>query len=333
MKTLYIHIGVHRTATSSIQEFMGKNRANLLKRGYLYPFGVRRHFKLMQHMFSNDSDIDQIAANLLLRSNNKSNPVHSVVISDEDICMRRDLSKLETLRKYFNVKIIFCLRRQDLWLESWYLQNIKWQWNPKLSHLSFDQFRATQEDYFWIDYDNYLKNLEQIFGQENIQVYTFERSQMPQGPVAAFTDQIKLGNLDGLGALPNKNYSLAPITSEFMRRLPLDTATPRHRSNFESAFEKLDAHLRENHPSSGSRSKLLLTPEQRKIITKEFAKGNKAVAKRYFNRKKLFLDPLPNADAELANPQLPADSNILIETMVAPLLEELIKVYKDYLPK
>lgn len=328
MKTLYIHIGVHRTATSSIQEFMGDNYLGLLRHGFLYPFNVRRHYKFIQRVFAEESNIDRIAADLKFRANDKPADIHSIVISEEDICMRSDLSKLGRLREHFNVKIIYCLRRQDLWLESWYLQNIKWQWDPKLSHLTFEEFLKTREDYFWINYDTYLTELEAVFGQENIQIYMFERAQMPNGPITAFTDQIKLENADELGVPPNKNYSLSPITSEFMRCLPLDTADPSRRSMIEAACEKVDGQLREYHASPATRSKLLMTHEQRTNIMAEFTEGNKNIAQRYFDRDELFLEPLPDNDAELANPKLPENSYELMETMVAPFLKELIKLYK-----
>ena len=39
MKTLYLHIGVHKTGSTSIQDFLFKN-ANLLEnQGYFYPKG------------------------------------------------------------------------------------------------------------------------------------------------------------------------------------------------------------------------------------------------------------------------------------------------------
>ena len=37
MKTAYIHIGTHKTGSTSIQDFLFKNRTKLRDRGFLYP--------------------------------------------------------------------------------------------------------------------------------------------------------------------------------------------------------------------------------------------------------------------------------------------------------
>lgn len=324
MRDLYIHIGAHRTATSSIQQFMGDNHKGLLERGFLYPFGVRRHFKLAQKMFAPDSNLDSISADLNNRADSKSQDVHSIVISDEDICTRKNIDTLSSLQDHFNVKIIYCLRRQDLWLESWYLQNIKWQWDKKLSHLTFDEFFETRKNYFWIDYNAYISKLERVFGQENIKLYVFERDQMPEGPITAFCKQIGLENPSELGGFPENNYSLSPITSEFMRCLPLDTADTQYRSLLETACNRMDVRLHQDLPKSGTHNNLLMTFEQRQMVAKVYKSGNAKIAKRYFGRDALFLDPLPDKNAELANSRLPQSSYELMQKMVGPFLEELI---------
>ena len=41
-KTIYLHIGGRKTGTTAIQLFLSSNRAQLKKKGYLYP-GYPRH--------------------------------------------------------------------------------------------------------------------------------------------------------------------------------------------------------------------------------------------------------------------------------------------------
>ena len=43
MRKLFLHIGVHRTATSSLQKFLRDNEKVLLSHGYLYPYSAPRH--------------------------------------------------------------------------------------------------------------------------------------------------------------------------------------------------------------------------------------------------------------------------------------------------
>ncbi len=326
MRTLYLHIGNHRTATSSIQAFMAKNREQLRKQGVLYPYGAKRHLTLINDLFSGKRNIDTVAKDINNRCNNKKHPIDSVVLSDEDIATRADLTLLAGFKKYFKVKIIFCLRRQDLWLESWYFQNVKWQWQPAICHLTLDEFFERRSDFFWSDYKHYITHLEELFGQENILLYPFERGQMPQGPLHAFANQVGFEINDSFHIPPSHNASLTPMVSEFMRCLPLDKAPNDYRAVFDRAGRLLDKHIRETIPDSGS--SLILSHEQRQKILQEHAEGNAWVAKRYFAREDLFFDPIPDANAEIATLALPQDSYETMQTLMAPFVDALITMYK-----
>jgi hypothetical protein len=325
MRTLYLHIGNHRTATSSIQAFMAKNREPLRKQGVLYPYGAKRHLSLINDLFSGKRDIATVSKDINNRCNNKKHPIGSVVLSDEDIATRADLSLLAGFKKYFKVKIIFSLRRQDLWLESWYLQNVKWQWKPALCHLTLDAFFARRAEFFWADYKQYITHLEALFGKENILLYPFERIQMPEGPIHAFAEQVGF-RIDGsFTNPPNRNASLTPMVSEFMRCLPLDQAPTEYRAVFDRACRIVDQKIRTANPDAGGT--LILEHAQRQQILGEHAEGNAWVAARYFDRQDLFFDPVPGPETPISKLALPASSYETMETLTAPLIEALIKIY------
>jgi len=330
MRTLYLHIGTHRTATSSTQKFMHMNQKALLGRGYLYPFNTPRHLPQFNQLFGGKIEVGAFAEDLEARAARRSGEmqaagvaegVHSVVLSDEDVCMRRDLSLLAGLRQHFDVKVVFALRRQDLWLESWYLQNIKWQWNRTLSHCTLDEFLARRAEFFWADYDRYVRHLEEVFGRENVLLYVFEKEQMPDGPVAAFCRMIGIEDISGLEPAPHSNPSYSTWVSEFMRLLPLDEAPAHYRSQLERACGALEATL-----TAGGRQKsaLLIDHARRETILAEHAAGNAALARRYFDRDALFLAPVPGPEAPLARMELPADSTVLMRDYVAPFVRGLI---------
>ena len=321
MRTLYLHIGTHRTATSSIQAFMLANCDLLPARGILYPYKTARHLGLFNGLFSGRREVGEVAQDLSSRADKRQHPVHSIVLSDEDVCMRRDLSRLAEFRSHFNVKVIFALRRQDLWLESWFLQNIKWQWNKDLSHCTLAEFLAQRESFHWADYNRYVTHLEDLFGIENVLPYVFEKAQMPGGPVAAFARLIGLEDLTGLAPAPHVNSSHSPMVSEFMRCMPLDDAPPHYRALLEKACWMLDRTLVK---SAADSSSLLIDPETRAAIMAEYAAGNSALAQRHFGREALFLDPMPAPDAALAPMVLPADSYALMRDYVEPMIRGLI---------
>lgn len=320
MRTLYIHIGAHRTATTSVQKFLQANFVKLQRLGYFHPFNAGRHVALMNRIFSGESQVADVAADITRRADSKSHELHSIILSDEDICMRRDLSVLSRFREHFDVKIVFALRRQDTWLESWYLQNVKWQWNPNLAHLTFAEFLNRREDFFWVHYDTYLQHVEELFGRDNVQLYAFDKAQMPEGPVAAFCDAIGLTEREALTPAPHSNTSMSPAMSEFMRVLPLDEVPPVQRKFFERACAQVDKTRRQQH---GRESSLLMDADTRHRILDIYAAGNKAVAQRYFGRETLFLDPLPPRDAAVAEMCLPSEGYAVMQDYVADFVRAM----------
>jgi len=321
--TLYLHIGVHRTATTSIQRFLRGNTQALALRGVLNPGGLSRHHVLAGRILSGQADA--VAAELTAEARAAGAaagcPVRAIVLSDEDICTRTDIARLARLSAHFEVRVIFVIRRQDLWLESWYRQNVKWQWNPDLAHLTFAEFLARRRRFFWIDYDATVTRLERLFGADAVRVMVFEKDAMPEGPVAAFARAIGLDSLDGLELGQHANASLSALTTEFMRQLPLDEFPTRTRRVVEQACTRMDWHVRQRH---GAQSPWHMDAATRAAVMAEHAAGNAALAQRRFGRAVLFAEPLPPADAPLAPTALPGDTAALMQVFVAPLLRHLI---------
>lgn len=321
-RTLYIHIGAHRTATSAIQKFLLGNYDRLAELGYLQVNRTGRQHWLMQGLASGRIKAANTARTIADQADGMPGPIHSAILSDEDISCQRDLSYLLPLREHFDVKIVYTLRRQDLWLESWYYQNIKWQWQPHLSHLTFPEFLDIHQDFHWIRYDSYIRHLEDLFGRDNILLTVHEKAHMPGGPIATFCRHLGIAELDGFVIPGQVNPSFTPITSEFMRRLPLDQAAPPHRAEFERILHEIDRNWRK---TQGGGSSLLLTRAEREALMAGFEPENRAVAERYFGRSRLFEEDLPPADAPLAEMRLPATPEELMDRFVIPLVEGIIR--------
>ena len=326
MTTLYLHVGTHRTATSSIQAFMLSNWDALLSRGVFHPMRIARHFPIFNAIFAGRRSVSEVSQDLLLRASKHTNAIDKIVLSDEDVCMRTDLSLLGDFRKHFDVKVVFALRRQDLWLESWYLQNIKWQWNKSLSHCTLSEFVDRIEEFHWAYYDRLLSHLDEVFGQENVLPYVFEKAQMPAGPVAAFCKRIGIDDISGLKPAPHVNSSYSPTIAEFVRCLPFDEAPDKYRAKLENAVKQVDKTL----AGKGSdNSTLLLDYDTRMRIMEAHAEGNAAIARRYFGRDLLFLEQMPAPDEPLAQMVLPTDTAALMRDFVAPMIRSLIKQHAD----
>lgn len=321
-RTLYLHIGSHRTATTSIQQFLNRNFDALTTWGYLYPYKMPRHVQLMNGLFSGKQTVAETAADLNARADAKPQPVGKIVLSDEDVSTRPDLSLLAEFQEHFDVKVVYSMRRQDLWLESWYFQNIKWQWNPLLSHCTFEEFLNYREDFHWIHYDRYVAGLEALFGAENVLLTVFEKSHMPDGPVIEFCRQIGIDDITGFSEAPHFNSSMSAEMVEFVRHLPLDALNPPERDLLRVALEQVDRHHLKN---TGKQSERLMSYDLRRSILEIYENGNQTLAARRFDRADLFFDPLPAPDATLARMVLPATSAEVLDRFVAPLLLRLVK--------
>lgn len=324
-RRLILHIGAHRTATSALQAYFHDNFSPLKAKGFFYPFKVRRHLKLINQLFSGNRSVQEAAATITKRADHHPEHIHTVILSDEDICMREDLSLLGQFRDTFDVQVAFTLRRQDTWLESWFLQNIKWQWNEKLSHCSLVEFMAMRNDFHWIHYDRYVRHLEAVFGRENVILNIHEKQQMQGGPIETFCNSIGLTDRAGLVAPVHINESFSPKISEFMRCLPLDKAQVQYRNMLTSACASIDQRL---NGSGRKQSERIIPHADRLALMQDYQGGNRSLAQRHFNRDQLFLEPLPGPDAPLADMSLPTNSYQLMEQFVAPLLEKIINHQK-----
>lgn len=321
-RKLYLHIGNHRTATSSIQQFMKQNFHELLAKGVFHPLGVGRHHGVMNDIFRGRRSVEEVSRTINQRADGRKANITTVTLSDEDISQRGDLKHLTEFQKYFDLRIIFSIRRQDLWLESWYFQNVKWQWNPRLAHCTFDEFLEHRKKFAWIQYDSFLTKLEGLFGKENICLTVFEKEQMARGPIAEFLRVIGIDTLDGFTDPPHANASMSAEMVEFLRHIPLHKLQHGERDIMRRAFEAVD---RTYLGHTSKQSERLLERPARDALLAEYSDGNTKVARRYFDRDDLFLAPLPAKDAELAELKLPDDPARLIERFVAPMILHLVE--------
>ena len=137
MKTCYIHIGVHKTASTSIQHWIATHEAALFHHGILVPASGRVGPNIAAHHhlafdLNNDSRLDPTAGGVVkLLAELKVNPKNSALISSEDFSFSvLDSSRLQSLRQrlteigYRCVWIVY-LRSAASWLDSAYAEMSK----------------------------------------------------------------------------------------------------------------------------------------------------------------------------------------------------------------
>lgn len=124
-KQLYLHIGPHKTGTTSLQYYLNHNRANLSGRGWLYPksgcpkTNYGHHEVARSFLGRGRFDIS------VLRQEIDRTQCRNILLSSEDLSLCRDPDIVANALSGFDVKIVIFLRRQDELLLSMFNQGVK----------------------------------------------------------------------------------------------------------------------------------------------------------------------------------------------------------------
>lgn len=128
---LVLHIGCHKTGTTSIQRALTAQTSALLAQGVLYPLwgedvGPSKHGSLLALRHQRDQPAGAQWVDRLTQRIARSG-AHTVILSEERLWVAQTLQPLfTTLRPLFShIDVVAMLRRQDLYLESMYAENLK----------------------------------------------------------------------------------------------------------------------------------------------------------------------------------------------------------------
>lgn len=232
MKNLYLHFGMHKTGSTSIQHYLFDNRTALLKHGLYYPcegsyyFHGERSQSYLAHAVL-DRHPDYLRHELVLnrdrciaelRRDVVASGCQNILISSEHFSNATTEDEWRKIRDAFSpladtVQIVIYLRRQDTMAEANWGQCVK----LGLETASFDDFCSRTRGR---DYLSLLSSMAVVFGQANIIVRPFERQQLHHGDVVAdFLKQIGIGHfpLAVQSAVLNQSLSLPQL--EAMRAI------------------------------------------------------------------------------------------------------------------
>ncbi len=267
MKTIFLHIGQHKTGSTSIQNFCRRNKRVLNTMGYGYPGNGNQHDFCQAVLKEDTPEIVSYLGKIEYRRFEK------YIISSESFCKctPQNLENFAKVlkRRGWNVRVIVYLRRQDKAIESIYTQMLK---NGKIKISINDYIRKS--DFRNLHYGKFLDGWSEIFGKENIKILLF--------------DKVKLGLLKSflrsIGIKARKRHdrfifvkgkkNAKPTAEEFQKLLEVN--------NFETnIYKKINE-------KSKRVSYSLISPQDSEYILRQFEKENKYVAKNYFNAASLF---------------------------------------------
>ena len=307
---LYIHIGAPKTGTTFLQKVLTENRNLLLERGILYPGAHLRGYGHHDIAFllsggypdwaiPQSRSLEELIAALKVEAADHAGPV---LLSSENFYLYPDPEKLlkllsdAALLKNRHPVVIVYLRRQDDAHESWYNQTVKAQGYTHTAQKSVESFFG-----LW-DYRAELERWESVFGQQNLLVRPYEKSQFVGGSLLSdFAKQINL-SLDGvIVSSAQVNTGLSRDILEFQRlvnTLPLDYPERRrfHRELIELTARTAGSGLFAEAP--------VLNLAVRQAILERYAEGNAQVAERYLGNSQLFTEKPQEYTGATTNPGL-----------------------------
>ncbi|WP_315618865.1 hypothetical protein [Halomonas sp. I1] len=211
------------------------------------------------------------------------NPLtHTIILSAEDFCLVQDASFFSRLRERYDVSAVVYLKRQDLWLESWYNQHVKWPWDEKFSSSTPDEFlRRHDKDFSWIDYYKLVKDIERRVGLGNLYVNVVDESGV-KDTVGDFLNHLSIDPM-WLNDYSDKNSSLSSAKLDILRRVDTYGLSGKARQRVIEALGSMEI-------EEDNGSKLVFDDSQVKRILSCYDESNRKVAREYFSRDRLFYD-------------------------------------------
>ena len=287
--TLSIHIGLHKTGTTTIQQSMNANRQTLLDHGLLYPLSGQiwgAHyllpFALNERSKQNpivppDLDSDKVFDDL--RDEIARSPQPQTLVSAEAFAFL-DSDQVGALWEYvqdLDPRIVVYLRRQDLLIESEFGQRVKQYEMPETR--SFTDFVANCETILPnLNFHTFLERWAGVFGDDRIDVGILEPPQLNGGEL--ISDLLLRLDIDAtdsdLSSTMTANITPDARVIEFLRlsnQVPMELDQRR----------TWNARVLSNSARIDQKTTFYRSGEREQVLAR-FARQNELVALRYFGR-------------------------------------------------
>ena len=222
-KTLYIHIGSHKTGTTSIQQTLLQNEKALATQGIRYYcsnyFNGKNNPPDLHSWLCFENKGSLVPTGMNIRepetlAQKLAELDTDVIVSSENFSFLFEIAKLERLQQelfnYFpRIKVICYIRRQDRHLVSHHQEGSKLNRQPE--HELFGTLPCALPYYenrhgLYLDYFQRLSMWADAFGDENMVIRVFEREKLKGGDVVK--DFFALIGIDSYERIDRSNESM-----------------------------------------------------------------------------------------------------------------------------
>lgn len=314
MATVYLHIGLHKTGTTALQYFLAQNNSVLNQHGICFPdlgvhyaninFKRNGHF-LIAPLLGTEGKHTEVWPGDYYESalddvQKLAKTYDKIILSDEAIWQRSGFRgdhfwskiKEDFNKRGLDVRIIAYVRRQDLWIQSYWKQRVKVG-----STRTFPAYvkRVRDAGFYPLDYCAYMDMLSAVFGKESLIIRVYEKGQY-QGPEhtlhSDFLDIFGLTLSDGFVIRQEVyNTSLDGSSIELRRIL---NGIPEVNDKDHVLKDSVAEILKANGFSVPPVRYSLFAPGEQKAFLDYYSESNSRLAKEYLGREDgvLFYDKL-----------------------------------------
>jgi hypothetical protein len=220
MRVCYIHVGPHKTGTTSIQWFLKENRAELLKRGYFVPESGAihgAHHPLVRQLCGQVVPEHQQDAGAKFTRAIKNTTCEAIIISSE--ILDGLLTNRNYARQFFSrigelnlePRLVFFPRNQSQLMNSRYTEVVK----GFLRSEPFDTFVQTEIRHPSFQY-SHLIALADAFGAQPI-AQPFTEETITRGVLPQFLRSISIDPLQFQDTNVRRNQGAGPFTISVAR--------------------------------------------------------------------------------------------------------------------
>lgn len=300
VKKIYLHLGLPKTGTSSLQHYLLQNEKALKEQGILFAKTARGNFDhhhqirfslagklfhILKYCLNNKNrnlPIWTTAINLNDLRNQfqkEINEYHgkNIIISSEWLALFLNVKKIKSLKKIFyphQVIPVIYIRKQEEFIQSLYAQLVK-----------DTTFRIPFKFNLWwlkvLPFCNYYKiyqKWQKAFESKNIKIRRY--NQLKNNDIIEdFFSIITSKEIPGHDKSQRKNPHLDTRKIKLLR---IYNKKKYSLKAFEQTIKRLETHKINQNGFS------FISKNQAKAIANQYHKSNKKLANLYFNRKKLF---------------------------------------------
>ncbi|EAK1250409.1 hypothetical protein A9406_07945, partial [Campylobacter lari] len=310
----YLHIGVEKTGSTSIQQFLYINREAIKEQGYYFAqsVGLKNHWDLaflgyslfkkdsyvLNNFLSNTKEIllhkQKIIRRLQIELKGKTKVIFSSELLQSRLTSKNELKKLKKILYFLGFKkiyIICYIRNHFDMLISLYSEAIKWGEIDTLAlykkniEYEFGYKKNLSHFYHICDYKNILQLWGSVFGKKQLIVRIFDKKELYKGNlIKDFANSISLKWCDKfeIPSVQNKSLDLLGIQL-FMKINPLLPLFIANKSN----NLRGDIHLFAQKKFSSDDQMLKFRPPKKNVYSylKHFEESNEWVRKEFFSHK------------------------------------------------